>query len=253
MLDSVPDDGEQMLKTFGVSAPERAFERLQDALQVPTLNVRGLTSGHVGAGARTIIPDRATAAIDVRLVKETRAAGSDSEDPRAHPDPGLRAGQRGPGRADAAAVSASRADAGLADGHRSVSHGTERSADARGSPARSNEPWPLRRSGCARSAGRSPSRRSSKRWAFLPCAPDGELRQQPARGEREPAARSVLPGHRNHRDRHPRLSRVHAFHRPELGHRRIVRAVVARSGRRGDAQRHVRERRVRLSRRAIPA
>jgi acetylornithine deacetylase/succinyl-diaminopimelate desuccinylase-like protein len=74
MLDSVPDDGQEMLKTFGVAAPERAFERLQDALQVPTLNVRGLTSGHVGAGARTIIPDRATAAIDVRLVKETRAA-----------------------------------------------------------------------------------------------------------------------------------------------------------------------------------
>jgi acetylornithine deacetylase/succinyl-diaminopimelate desuccinylase-like protein len=31
-------------------------------------------SAHVGAGARTIIPDRATAAIDIRLVKETRPA-----------------------------------------------------------------------------------------------------------------------------------------------------------------------------------
>ena len=74
MLDAVPDDSARMLKTFGVAAPEKAFERLQDALQYPTLNVRGLTSAHVGAGARTIIPDRATAAIDVRLVKETRAA-----------------------------------------------------------------------------------------------------------------------------------------------------------------------------------
>jgi acetylornithine deacetylase/succinyl-diaminopimelate desuccinylase-like protein len=74
MLDAVPDDSGRMLKTFGVAAPEKAFERLQDALQYPTLNVRGLTSAHVGAGARTIIPDRATAAIDVRLVKETRAA-----------------------------------------------------------------------------------------------------------------------------------------------------------------------------------
>jgi acetylornithine deacetylase/succinyl-diaminopimelate desuccinylase-like protein len=74
MLDAVPDDSATMLKTFGVAAPEKAFERLQDALQYPTLNVRGLTSAHVGAGARTIIPDRATAAIDVRLVKETRAA-----------------------------------------------------------------------------------------------------------------------------------------------------------------------------------
>jgi acetylornithine deacetylase/succinyl-diaminopimelate desuccinylase-like protein len=74
MLDAVPDDSVRMLKTFGVAAPEKAFERLQYALQYPTLNVRGLTSAHVGAGARTIIPDRATAAIDVRLVKETRAA-----------------------------------------------------------------------------------------------------------------------------------------------------------------------------------
>lgn len=73
MLDAVPADGEQMLRTFGVASPERAFPRLQDALQLPTLNVRGLTSAHVGAGARTIIPDRATAAIDIRLVKETQA------------------------------------------------------------------------------------------------------------------------------------------------------------------------------------
>ena len=73
MLDAVPDDSARMLGTFGVSAPERAFPKLQDAVQSPTLNVRGLVSAHVGAGARTIIPDRATAAIDLRLVKETRA------------------------------------------------------------------------------------------------------------------------------------------------------------------------------------
>jgi acetylornithine deacetylase/succinyl-diaminopimelate desuccinylase-like protein len=74
LLDAVPDDAEQMLRTFGVAAPEKAFGSLQAALQVPTLNVRGLASAHVGAGARTIIPDRATAAIDIRLVKETRGA-----------------------------------------------------------------------------------------------------------------------------------------------------------------------------------
>lgn len=70
-MDAVPDDGERILHTFGVAAPERAFPRLQQALQSPTLNVRGLASSHVGPGARTIIPDRATAALDVRLVKET--------------------------------------------------------------------------------------------------------------------------------------------------------------------------------------
>ena len=36
--------------------------------------MRGLVSAHVGAGARTIIPDRATAAMDIRLVKETSPA-----------------------------------------------------------------------------------------------------------------------------------------------------------------------------------
>jgi acetylornithine deacetylase/succinyl-diaminopimelate desuccinylase-like protein len=74
ILDAVPDDSARMLDAFGVAAPEKAFPQLQHALQSPTLNVRGLSSAHVGAGARTIVPDRATAAIDIRLIKETRAA-----------------------------------------------------------------------------------------------------------------------------------------------------------------------------------
>jgi acetylornithine deacetylase/succinyl-diaminopimelate desuccinylase-like protein len=74
MLDAVPDDATRMLQTFGVAAPQAAYPRLQDAIQHPTLNVRGLASSFVGAGARTIVPDRATAALDLRLVKETPAA-----------------------------------------------------------------------------------------------------------------------------------------------------------------------------------
>ena len=74
MVGDVPDDSAAMLRAFGVAAPEPAYPKLQEALQYPTLNVRGLSSAHVGAGARTIIPDSATAAIDMRLVKETSAA-----------------------------------------------------------------------------------------------------------------------------------------------------------------------------------
>ena len=74
MLDAVPDDSARMLKTFGVAAPEKAFPKLQDAMVYPTLNIRGLASSFVGAGARTIVPDRATAALDIRLVRETPAA-----------------------------------------------------------------------------------------------------------------------------------------------------------------------------------
>jgi acetylornithine deacetylase/succinyl-diaminopimelate desuccinylase-like protein len=73
MLDRVPDDAPALMKLFGIAAPERAGLSLQEALQLPTLNVRGFSSAYVGADARTIIPDKAIAAIDVRLVKETPA------------------------------------------------------------------------------------------------------------------------------------------------------------------------------------
>lgn len=74
MVDAVPDSAAAMLATFGVAAPERADRSLQQGFQIPTLNIRGLASAFVGPRARTIIPDRAVAEIDVRLVKETRAA-----------------------------------------------------------------------------------------------------------------------------------------------------------------------------------
>ena len=73
MVAAVPEDKAGMLRAFGVAAPEAAYPRLQDALQYPTLNVRGMVSSFVGAGARTIIPESATASIDIRLVKETKA------------------------------------------------------------------------------------------------------------------------------------------------------------------------------------
>jgi len=73
MLEAVPDEPASLMKLFGIAAPERPSLSLQEALQLPTLNVRGLSSAYVGAEARTIIPDKAIAAIDVRLVRETPA------------------------------------------------------------------------------------------------------------------------------------------------------------------------------------
>jgi acetylornithine deacetylase/succinyl-diaminopimelate desuccinylase-like protein len=73
VLRSVPDDEPALLKLFGVARPDAVGESLQEALQFPSLNVRGLRSGYVDE-PRTIIPVDATAAIDVRLVKETPAA-----------------------------------------------------------------------------------------------------------------------------------------------------------------------------------
>ena len=73
MLSAVPDDPASLMTLFGIAAPERTGMTLQEALQLPSLNIRGLSSAFVGAEARTVIPDRAIAEIDIRLVKETPA------------------------------------------------------------------------------------------------------------------------------------------------------------------------------------
>ena len=70
VLKSVPDDEPALLKLFGVAKPDAVGESLQEAIQYPSLNVRGIRSGYVDE-PRTIIPPEATAAIDIRLVKET--------------------------------------------------------------------------------------------------------------------------------------------------------------------------------------
>ena len=74
LLAGVPDDSAELMRVFGIAGPERKGRSLQEGLQEPTLNIRGLASAHVGAGVRTIIPDRAVAALDLRLVKETSGA-----------------------------------------------------------------------------------------------------------------------------------------------------------------------------------
>ena len=71
ILASVPDDPKELMQFFGISRIEKVGGNLQEALQYPSLNVRGLRSAYIGPEARTIIPDSATASIDIRLVKET--------------------------------------------------------------------------------------------------------------------------------------------------------------------------------------
>jgi len=73
VLASVPDDEPALLRFFGVAQPDAVGASLQDAIQYPSLNIRGLRSGYVDE-PRTIIPPDATAAIDIRLVKETPSA-----------------------------------------------------------------------------------------------------------------------------------------------------------------------------------
>ncbi|HEY2931272.1 MAG TPA: M20/M25/M40 family metallo-hydrolase [Acidobacteriota bacterium] len=72
-MNAVPDDLPGLRRFFGVAETEEPGRTLQQALQYPSFNVRGLSSGYTGPQARTIIPSEATAAVDIRLVKETPA------------------------------------------------------------------------------------------------------------------------------------------------------------------------------------
>jgi acetylornithine deacetylase/succinyl-diaminopimelate desuccinylase-like protein len=67
-LDRLPDVDAELRRDLGLAWTE-GEGGLTERLLLPSLTVRGLRSGNVGAEARNIIPDRAEAALGVRLVK----------------------------------------------------------------------------------------------------------------------------------------------------------------------------------------
>jgi acetylornithine deacetylase/succinyl-diaminopimelate desuccinylase-like protein len=71
ILRAVPDDETQILADMGLIKADGVAASLQEAIQYPSLNIRGLSSGWVGRESRTIIPATATAELDIRLVKES--------------------------------------------------------------------------------------------------------------------------------------------------------------------------------------
>jgi len=71
VLKSVPDNPETINTMLAIKTPETVGGFYQESLQYPSLNIRGLGSGWVGKKARTIVPESATAEIDIRLVPES--------------------------------------------------------------------------------------------------------------------------------------------------------------------------------------
>ena len=71
VLQGVPDDPAQINSLLQISSPDKVGAFYQEALQYPSLNVRGLSSGWVGDEARTIVPATATAELDLRMVPES--------------------------------------------------------------------------------------------------------------------------------------------------------------------------------------
>ena len=69
LMARIPLDLPALERELGVSLPRDYLER---TMFHPTLTIRGLQSGFVGALANTIIPHRTTVAIDIRMVKNQR-------------------------------------------------------------------------------------------------------------------------------------------------------------------------------------
>ncbi len=70
-LAQVPDNEPLLKQQLGFVQAEKVGASLQEALQYPSLNIRGMASGWIGDKVRTIVPDKAVAEIDIRLVKES--------------------------------------------------------------------------------------------------------------------------------------------------------------------------------------
>ncbi len=70
LLAATPHD-EQLQDIIQVGEFDRVGPNYQEAIQYPSLNIRGMQSGWINEKVRTIVPAWARAEIDVRLVKES--------------------------------------------------------------------------------------------------------------------------------------------------------------------------------------
>ncbi len=68
-LGALPPVDDQLKEEMGLRWTEGEPETLPERLLVPALTIRGFAAGNVGALARNVIPNRATAALGIRLVK----------------------------------------------------------------------------------------------------------------------------------------------------------------------------------------
>lgn len=71
ILKAVPDNENQIKNRLQIAQTDKVGSYYQEAIQYPSLNIRGMQSGWINEKVRTIIPGWARAEIDVRLVLES--------------------------------------------------------------------------------------------------------------------------------------------------------------------------------------
>jgi acetylornithine deacetylase/succinyl-diaminopimelate desuccinylase-like protein len=66
IMASVPDDERALMQRLGIAKHEAVGANLQEALQYPSLNIRGMQSAAIGDKGANIIPSKAVAELDLR-------------------------------------------------------------------------------------------------------------------------------------------------------------------------------------------
>jgi len=68
-LAEMPDNDADLERELGIAQPEGGGKKLVELLMQPSLNVRGLRSAYVGEQAQNVVPEKAEASLEARLVK----------------------------------------------------------------------------------------------------------------------------------------------------------------------------------------
>ena len=69
-LAAMPVNDAELMQALQFGEPEGKGKTLVELLGLPALNIRGIRSAYVGKDAQNIVPDRAEASLDLRLVKD---------------------------------------------------------------------------------------------------------------------------------------------------------------------------------------
>src|SRR5882762_726952 len=68
-LAELPQNDGDLERELGIAKPEGGGKKLVELIMQPSLNIRGLRSAYVGEQAQNVVPDRAEASLEARLVK----------------------------------------------------------------------------------------------------------------------------------------------------------------------------------------
>jgi len=68
-LAELPENDADLKSELGIAKPEGGGKKLVELIMQPSLNIRGLRSAYVGGQAQNVVPDRAEASLDARLVR----------------------------------------------------------------------------------------------------------------------------------------------------------------------------------------